>query len=171
MSERVTASIFSSPGIVLPFSVVLWYGDTQIFSYFSFFSSVLRIVPNVSTMIVKTVTFIFYDNLNSLAGSRYFSRFSISFILILWSTGTVKSTNSYLLAYCSKLLSHYSLWVFLIIARWLFFTEVWETASHWTLVSTPIFNTSSQFTKPLGIIPSAPITIFISVIFMLQSFF
>ena len=56
------------------------------------FKSPLVIVPKSPITIGTIVTFMFHSFFNSLARSRYLSFFSHSFSLILWSTGTAKST-------------------------------------------------------------------------------
>ena len=57
------------------------------------FNNPLVTVPNAPITIGTTVTFMFHGFFfNSLARSRYLSFFSLSFRLILWSTGTAKST-------------------------------------------------------------------------------
>ena len=56
------------------------------------FNNPLIIVPNAPITIGTIVTFMFHSFFNSLARSRYLSFFSLSFIFILWSAGTPKST-------------------------------------------------------------------------------
>ena len=56
------------------------------------FNNPLVIVPNAPITIGTIVTFMFHSFFNSLARSRYLSFFSLSFRIILWSTGTAKST-------------------------------------------------------------------------------
>ena len=56
------------------------------------FNNPLVIVPNAPITIGTIVTFMFHSFFNSLPRSRYLSFFSLSFRLILWSTGTAKST-------------------------------------------------------------------------------
>ena len=56
------------------------------------FNNPLVIVPKAPITISTIVTFMFHSFSNSLASSRYLSLFSHSFIFILWSTGTAKST-------------------------------------------------------------------------------
>ena len=59
---------------------------------FRTFNNPLVIVPNAPITISTIVTFMFHSFFNSLARSRYFSFFSLSFRIILWSAGTAKST-------------------------------------------------------------------------------
>ena len=56
------------------------------------FNNSLVIVPKAPITIGTIVTFMFHSFFNSLARSRYLSFFSHSFIFILWSAGTAKST-------------------------------------------------------------------------------
>ena len=56
------------------------------------FSNPLVTVPNAPITIGIIVTCMFHSFFNSLARSRYLSFFSHSFIFILWSAGTAKST-------------------------------------------------------------------------------
>ena len=56
------------------------------------FNNPLVTVPNAPITIGTIVTFMLHSFFNSLARSRYSSFFSLSFRLILWSTGTAKST-------------------------------------------------------------------------------
>ena len=56
------------------------------------FNNPLVIVPNAPITISTIVTFMFHSFFNFLARSRYLSFFSLSFRIILWSTGTAKST-------------------------------------------------------------------------------
>ena len=56
------------------------------------FNNPLVIVPKAPITIGTIVTFTLRSFFNSLARSRYLSFFSLSFIFILWSAGTVKST-------------------------------------------------------------------------------
>ena len=56
------------------------------------FNNSLVIVPNAPITIGTIVTFMFHSFFNSIARSRYLSFFSLSFRIILWSTGTAKST-------------------------------------------------------------------------------
>ena len=56
------------------------------------FNNPLVTVPNAPITIGTIVTFMFYSFFNSLARSRYLSFFSLSFLFILWSAGTAKST-------------------------------------------------------------------------------
>ena len=58
----------------------------------SSFSNPLVTVPNAPITIGIIVTCMFHSFFNSLARSRYLSRFSHSFSFILWSAGTAKST-------------------------------------------------------------------------------
>ena len=48
-------------------------------------------IPSSPTIIIITVTFMFYRFFSSLANSKYLSIFSLSFIFILWSAETAKS--------------------------------------------------------------------------------
>ena len=56
------------------------------------FNNHLVIVPKAPITVGTIVTFMFHSFFNSLARSRYLSFFSLSFRIILWSTGTAKST-------------------------------------------------------------------------------
>ena len=56
------------------------------------FSNPLVTVPRALITFGKIVTGVFHSFFNSLARSRYLSFFSYSFIFILWSAGTAKST-------------------------------------------------------------------------------
>ena len=56
------------------------------------FYNPLVIVPKAPVTIDTIVTFMFHSFFNSLARSRCLSFFSHSFIFILWSAGTAKST-------------------------------------------------------------------------------
>ena len=56
------------------------------------FNNPLVIVPNAPITIGTIVLLMFHSFFNSLARSRYFSFFSLSFGFILWSAGTAKST-------------------------------------------------------------------------------
>ena len=67
----------------------------------SFFSRFFGTVLRAAAMIGVTVTFMFHNFFNSLARSRYLSSFLLSFILILWSAGTTKSTCWHILFFLS----------------------------------------------------------------------
>ena len=82
--------------------------------------SVFPRVPSVLTTIVIVVTLMFDSFFCSLARSKYLS---ISFIFVLWSAGTAKSTLSL----------SYSLRVFHVNVSWWSFDGVWVTASPWDL--------------------------------------
>ena len=56
------------------------------------FNNPLVFVPKASITIGMIVTFMFHSFFNFLARSRYLFFFSLSFIFILWSAGTAKST-------------------------------------------------------------------------------
>ena len=58
----------------------------------SLFNNPLVTVPKAPIMMGIIVTFMFHNFFNSQARSRYSSFFSLSINLILWSTGTAKST-------------------------------------------------------------------------------
>ena len=57
------------------------------------FNNPLVTVPKAPITIGIIVTCMFHSFFNSLARSRYLSFFSHSFIFILWSAGTAKSTT------------------------------------------------------------------------------
>ena len=76
-------------------NAVVWIVSTHspIFTSFKPFNNHLVIVPNAPITIGTIVTFMFLSFFNSLAQSRYFSFFSLSFRFFLWSAATAKSTN------------------------------------------------------------------------------
>ena len=68
------------------------------------FSNPLVTVPNAPITIGIIVTCMFHRFFNSLVRSSYLSFFSHSFIFILWSAGTAKSTILQVLFFCLLLL-------------------------------------------------------------------
>ena len=72
----------------------------RISSYPILFSRLLGIVPSTLMMIGITVTFIFYNFLNFLAGSRYFLNFFVFLYfnsLICWNSKVISLTHSFFL--------------------------------------------------------------------------
>ena len=91
------------------------------------------------TIIGITVTFMFHSFFNSLARSKYFSLFSISFMFTLWSVGTEKSTNYH----------HYYCCCCCCFTSWEFFTSVstyLSQESKWQQVFTGLLD-SSKYSK------------------------
>ena len=96
---------------------------------------------------------------SSLARSRYLSFFSLSFIFILGSAGTAKSTILqvvFFFSFCwpttssgrlAEIIIIYSFRVFHITISWWFFTWVWVTAS--LLKSPGLFSVFSPFSVML----------------------
>ena len=68
------------------------------------FSNPLVTVPNAPITIGIIFTCMFHSFFSSLARSRYLSFFSLSFSLILWSSGSAKSTILQVLFLCWLLL-------------------------------------------------------------------
>ena len=75
-------------------NAVVWIVSTRppIFKSSRSFNNPLVIVLKGPITIGTIVTFMFHSFFNSLARSRYLSFFSHSFIFILWSARTAKST-------------------------------------------------------------------------------
>ena len=78
----------------------------------SLFSNPLVTVRNTPIKISIIVTCMFHSFFNSLARSRYLSFFSHSFIFILWSAGTAKST-------ILQVLFFFFCWLLLSLVFWL----------------------------------------------------
>ena len=72
------------------------------------FNNPLVTVPNAPITIGTIVTFMFQSFFNSLARLRYLSFFSLSFIFILWSAGTTKSTILQILFF---VVDYYKVWL------------------------------------------------------------
>ena len=94
----VIASLLKSPGLVSgswPFLAMLSFGESTrppTSKSSRPFNKHLVIIPKAPITIGTIVTFMFHSFFNFLARSRYLSFFSYSFIYILWSAGTAKST-------------------------------------------------------------------------------
>ena len=117
-------------------NAVVWIVSTRPPTSKSFrpFNDPLVIVPNAPIIIGTIVTFMFHSFFSSQARSRYLSFFSLSFIFILLSTGTAKSTIlPILFLFCWLLwgiiiIIIYSSGFFHISVSWWIFIGVWVTA-------------------------------------------
>ena len=90
-SPQVTRTLLSI--LIVLNNAVVWMVSTRppTFKSPSPFNNPLVTVPKAPITIGIIITFMFHIFFSSLARSRYFSFFSHSFSLILWSAGTAKS--------------------------------------------------------------------------------
>ena len=147
-------------------------------------------VPNAPITNGIIVTCMFHSFFNSLARSRYLSFFSHSFSFILWSAGTAKSTILQVLFFVDYYyyysFSSFSYQRWPLVFHWslrdskspqiyrslLSILADLNNAVPWMLTTSPLISKSfSLCTNPLVTLPSAPVTIDITVTFMFHSFF
>ena len=144
------------------------------------FNNPLVIVPNAPITIGTIVTFMFPSFFNSLARSWYLSFFAYSFRFILWSTGTAKSKILQILFF---FVDYYKVWSsgtsvrlsdskFPRVSRTLLSILVDLSNAVVCMVFTrPVVSKSSTpCINPLVTVPTAPITIGVTVTFMFHFF-
>ena len=144
----------------------------------SLLCKLLGTIPTTTTKIGITVTFMFDCSFNCLARSKYLSIFSL-LLFSLWFAETAKSIRYFDRYYFTS-------WEFChpVLAGSLPVESPWVSRSILSILadlSCAIFrkvsilplitSASSLFAKPLGIIPSTPTTISITVTFMFHIFF
>ena len=98
-SPQVSRTLLSILAVLS--DVVVWMVSTRppISMSSNTFSNPLVAVPNEPNTIDIIVTFMFHSFFSPLSRSRYLSFFSYSFVFILWSAGTAKSTVLQVLFY------------------------------------------------------------------------